>query len=140
MHFVHASDRDLIGLLHLRTSLPATLPPLSPPILPACFGCCKLRCFPYCRVWTALRFKDRMVKVIMDVSALKDQKKGIILQSQVRITGPISPSPPPPPLPKATHTPVYNPDSLLSCLPTVAGCATLERALKVLEVISKCQF
>ncbi|KAL3136343.1 hypothetical protein ABBQ38_005605 [Trebouxia sp. C0009 RCD-2024] len=32
-------------------------------------------------VWTALRFKDRMVKVIMDVSALKDQKKGIVLQS-----------------------------------------------------------
>ena len=36
-----------------------------------------------CRVWTALRFKDRMVKVIMDVSALKDQKKGIVLQSTV---------------------------------------------------------
>lgn len=32
-------------------------------------------------VWTALRFKDRMVKVIMDVSALKDQKRGIVLQS-----------------------------------------------------------
>ena len=38
-----------------------------------------------CRVWTALRFKDRMVKVIMDVSALKDQKKGIVLQSTVYI-------------------------------------------------------
>ncbi len=36
-----------------------------------------------CSVWTALRFKDRMVKVIMDVSALKDQKKGIVLQSTV---------------------------------------------------------
>ena len=36
-----------------------------------------------CRVWVALRFKDRMVKVIMDVSALKDQKKGIVLQSTV---------------------------------------------------------
>jgi len=34
-------------------------------------------------VWAALRFKDRMVKVIMDVSALKDQKKGIVLQSTV---------------------------------------------------------
>lgn len=30
-----------------------------------------------------MRFKDRMVKVIMDVSALKDQKKGIVLQSTV---------------------------------------------------------
>lgn len=39
-----------------------------------------------CSVWTALRFKDRMVKVIMDVSALKDQKKGIVLQSTVLLS------------------------------------------------------
>ena len=40
-----------------------------------------------------------MVKVIMDVSALKDQKKGIILQSQVCLTPSLYPSPPPPPGP-----------------------------------------
>lgn len=49
-----------------------------------------------CSVWTALRFKDRMVKVIMDVSALKDQKKGIVLQSTV--------STPADPFPLCIHT------------------------------------
>ena len=48
-----------------------------------------------------------MVKVIMDVSALKDQKKGIILQSQVCLTPSLHPSSPLHPLIHSLPAPPY---------------------------------